>query len=42
MACNADFVQYIVDQCTGAGDITALKMMGDDCKSPNKKSKKRK
>lgn len=31
MACNADFVQYIVDQCTDAGDISARKMMGDYC-----------
>ena len=31
MASNADFVQYIVDQCSGAGEITAKKMMGDYC-----------
>ena len=31
MACNADFVQYIVDQCSGAGVITVRKMMGDYC-----------
>ena len=31
MACNADFVQYIVDQCSGAGAITVRKMMGDFC-----------
>lgn len=31
MASNPDFVQYIVDQCGGAGDITARKMMGDYC-----------
>lgn len=31
MACNADFVQYIVDQCADAGDISARKMMGDYC-----------
>lgn len=31
MACNADFVQYIVDQCSDAGDISARKMMGDYC-----------
>ncbi len=31
MASNADFVQYIVDQCSGAGDITIKKMMGDYC-----------
>lgn len=29
MASNADFVQYIVDQCSGAGDIEARKMFGD-------------
>ena len=29
MASNADFVQYIVDQCGGAGDIEARKMFGD-------------
>ena len=29
MASNPDFVQYIVDQCGGAGDITARKMFGD-------------
>lgn len=29
MACNSDFVQYIVDQCSGAGDITTKKMFGD-------------
>lgn len=29
MASNADFVQYIVDQCSGAGEVTAKKMMGD-------------
>ncbi len=29
MASNSDFVQYIVDQCAGAGDITAKKMFGD-------------
>ena len=29
MACNQDFVQYIVDQCSGAGDITVRKMFGD-------------
>ena len=29
MACNTDFVQYIVDQCSGAGDISVKKMMGD-------------
>ena len=31
MASNADFVQYIVDQCSGAGEITFKKMMGDYC-----------
>lgn len=31
MACNPDFVQYIVDQCSGAGDITVKKVMGDWC-----------
>lgn len=31
MACNADFIQYIVDQCSGAGEIAARKMMGDYC-----------
>ena len=31
MASNADFVQYIVDQCSGAGDIAVKKMMGDYC-----------
>lgn len=31
MASNPDFVQYIVDQCGGAGDITVRKMMGDWC-----------
>ena len=29
MASNADFVQYIADQCGGAGDIVAKKMFGD-------------
>lgn len=29
MACNADFVQYIVDQCSGAGEIMTKKMFGD-------------
>lgn len=29
MASNPDFVQYIVDQCSGAGEITARKMFGD-------------
>ena len=29
MASNPDLVQYIVDQCVGAGTITARKMFGD-------------
>ena len=29
MACNLDFVQYIVDQCSGAGEIMTKKMFGD-------------
>ena len=31
MASNPDFVQYIVDQCSGAGEISARKMFGDWC-----------
>lgn len=31
MACNSDFVQYIADQCAGAGEIVVKKMMGDYC-----------
>ena len=31
MASNADFVQYIVDQSSGAGEISVKKMMGDYC-----------
>lgn len=31
MASNPNFVQYIVDQCSGAGDILVRKMMGDYC-----------
>ena len=31
MACNADFVQYVIDQCAGAGEIAVRKMMGDYC-----------
>ena len=31
MACNPDFVQYILDQCSGAGEIAVMKMMGDYC-----------
>nr|WP_024992389.1 TfoX/Sxy family protein [Hoylesella pleuritidis] len=29
MACNTDFVQYIADQCTDAGEITVKKVFGD-------------
>jgi len=29
MASNPDFVQYIADQCAGAGEITMKKMFGD-------------
>jgi TfoX/Sxy family transcriptional regulator of competence genes len=29
MACNSDFVQYIADQCSGAGEIVTKKMFGD-------------
>ena len=29
MASNTDFVQYISDQCAGAGKITVKKMFGD-------------
>ena len=29
MASNPDFVQYIADQCAGAGVITVKKMFGD-------------
>ena len=29
MASNSDFVQYIADQCAGAGEIEAKKMFGD-------------
>ncbi len=31
MASNPDFVQYIVDQCGGTGEITVRKMFGDWC-----------
>ena len=31
MASNTDFVQYIADQCAGAGEIAVRKMMGDYC-----------
>lgn len=29
MASKADFVQYIADQCSGAGEIVTKKMFGD-------------
>ncbi|HEY9543740.1 TfoX/Sxy family protein [Prevotella sp.] len=29
MACNLDFVQYIADQCSGAGEIVFKKMFGE-------------
>lgn len=29
MASNTDFVQYIADQCSGAGEIVTKKMFGD-------------
>ena len=29
MASSPDFVQYVVDQCAGAGEIIAKKMFGD-------------
>ena len=29
MASNSDFVQFIADQCSGAGEITTRKMFGD-------------
>jgi TfoX/Sxy family transcriptional regulator of competence genes len=29
MASNADFVQFIADQCAGAGEIMVKKMFGD-------------
>ena len=29
MSSNADFVQYIADQCSGAGEIITKKMFGD-------------
>ena len=29
MASNPDLVQFIVDQCSGAGNISARKMFGD-------------
>lgn len=31
MASNPDFVQYIIDQCSGASEIAVKKMMGDYC-----------
>ncbi|MBO4426931.1 MAG: TfoX/Sxy family protein [Bacteroidales bacterium] len=31
MACNPDYVQHIVDQCSGTGEIAVKKMMGDYC-----------
>ncbi len=31
MACIPDFVQYIIDQCSDAGEIAVKKMMGDYC-----------
>ena len=31
MACSTGFVQYITDQCAGAGEIAVKKMMGDYC-----------
>ena len=31
MACSQDFVRYIVEQCSGAGEIAVKKMMGDYC-----------
>ena len=31
MASNTDLVQYISDQCSGAGQIDVKKMMGDWC-----------
>ena len=36
MASNADFVQYIADQCSGAGEIVAKKIL------PEPKPKKKK
>ncbi len=29
MASNSDFVQYVADQCSGAGEIGVRKMFGD-------------
>ena len=31
MASNTDFIQYVVEQCSGAGEIAVKKMMGDYC-----------
>lgn len=31
MACNQDFIQYVIDQCSGSGEISVKKMMGDYC-----------
>lgn len=31
MASNSDFVQYVTEQCSGAGEIVAKKMFGDYC-----------
>lgn len=31
MASNVDFVQFVVEQCSGAGEIIVRKMMGDYC-----------
>ncbi|MBR2051899.1 MAG: TfoX/Sxy family protein [Bacteroidales bacterium] len=31
MSCDLDFVNYIIAQCSGAGEITVRKMMGDYC-----------
>lgn len=29
MGCSSDFVQYVVGQCSGAGDVAVRKMMED-------------
>ena len=29
MSCTTDFVQYVIDQCSTAGEITVKKMFGD-------------
>jgi len=31
MSSKPDFVQYVIDQCSGAGVIDVKKMMGDYC-----------